>query len=190
VETADGEIVLFLGDDTVPQSGWLAAHLEEHRLFGPQGPMATLGYTSFPPETDSPFRRFINEHGTQFGYSIIDDPTVVPFNFFYTSNISLPRVILERLGGGGLPVSGVGGHRVCLPCGRRGPPSSLPTTGPNPPLPQCSTADILSPTEDIGALGSDLCRPAPGARGFSGIAARKKEIAAATPSKTVIGRVC
>jgi GT2 family glycosyltransferase len=99
VETADGEIVLFLGDDTVPQPGWLAAHFEEHRLFGSRGPMATLGYTSFPPETDSPFRRFINEHGAQFGYSIIEDPTVVPFNFFYTSNISLPRVILERLGG-------------------------------------------------------------------------------------------
>jgi len=99
VETAVGEIVLFLGDDTVPQPGWLAAHLEEHRLFGPQGPMATLGYTSFPPEIESPFRRFINEHGAQFGYSIIEDPTEVPFNFFYTSNISLPRVILERLGG-------------------------------------------------------------------------------------------
>ncbi|MDB4306063.1 glycosyltransferase family 2 protein [bacterium] len=99
VETAVGEIVLFLGDDTVPQSGWLAAHLEEHRLFGSRGPMATLGYTSFPPESESPFRRFINEYGAQFGYSIIEDPTEVPFNFFYTSNISLPRVILERLGG-------------------------------------------------------------------------------------------
>jgi len=99
VETATGEIVLFLGDDTVPQPGWLAAHLEEHRLAGDAGPLAVLGYTSFPPETDSPFARFINEYGAQFGYSIIEDPTEVPFNFFYTSNISLPRGILERLGG-------------------------------------------------------------------------------------------
>ena len=99
VETATGEIVLFLGDDTVPQPGWLAAHLEEHRLAGNAGTLAVLGYTSFPPETDSPFARFINEYGAQFGYSIIEDPTRVPFNFFYTSNISLPRVILERLGG-------------------------------------------------------------------------------------------
>ncbi len=99
VETATGEIVLFLGDDTVPQSGWLAAHLEEHRLFGSRGPMATLGYTSFPHETDGPFQRFINENGAQFGYSLIDDPRAVPFNFFYTSNISMPKSLLENLGG-------------------------------------------------------------------------------------------
>jgi len=99
VETATGEIILFLGDDTVPQPGWLAAHLEGHRLAGPEGPLAILGYTSFPPENDSPFARFINEYGAQFGYSIIEDPTEVPFNFFYTSNISMPRGILESLGG-------------------------------------------------------------------------------------------
>ena len=34
VEAASGDLILFLGDDTVPQPGWLAAHLEEHRLFG------------------------------------------------------------------------------------------------------------------------------------------------------------
>ncbi len=99
VEIATGDIVLFLGDDTVPQPGWLAAHLEEHRLAGNADQVAVLGYTSFPPEIDSPFARFINEYGAQFGYSIIEDPTEVPFNFFYTSNISLPRRILERLGG-------------------------------------------------------------------------------------------
>ena len=99
VEIATGDIVLFLGDDTVPQPGWLAAHLEEHRMAGNAGPLAVLGYTSFPPEIDSPFARFINEYGAQFGYSIIEDPTEVPFNFFYTSNISLPRAILERVGG-------------------------------------------------------------------------------------------
>ncbi len=99
VEIATGEVVLFLGDDTVPQPGWLVTHLEEHRLAGNAAPVAVLGYTSFPPEIDSPFARFINEYGTQFGYSIIEDPTEVPFNFFYTSNISLPRGILESLGG-------------------------------------------------------------------------------------------
>jgi glycosyltransferase involved in cell wall biosynthesis len=99
VENASGEIVLFLGDDTVPQQGWLAAHLEDHRLFGESGPLAVLGYTSFPDGVDSPFLRFINEYGAQFGYSIIENPTTVPFNFFYTSNISLPRAELVRHGG-------------------------------------------------------------------------------------------
>ncbi|MEM8995378.1 MAG: hypothetical protein AAGF23_11365, partial [Acidobacteriota bacterium] len=45
----------------------------------------------------TPFLRYINEYGLQFGYSIIDDPDDVPFNFFYTSNLSLPRrALLEE----------------------------------------------------------------------------------------------
>jgi len=99
VEAASGDLILFLGDDTVPQPGWLAAHLEEHRLFGSPGPLAVLGYTSFSPDAESPFLRFINEYGAQFGYILIEDPRAVPFNFFYTSNISLPRSELVRLGG-------------------------------------------------------------------------------------------
>ncbi len=99
VEAASGDLILFLGDDTVPQPGWLLAHLEEHRLFGSPGPLAVLGYTSFSPDTESPFLRFINEYGAQFGYLLIEDPRAVLFNFFYTSNISLPRSELVRLGG-------------------------------------------------------------------------------------------
>ena len=99
VEAASGDLIIFLGDDTVPQRGWLVAHLEEHRLFGNLGPLAVLGYTSFSPDTESPFLRFINEYGAQFGYLLIEDPHAVPFNFFYTSNISLPRSELVRLGG-------------------------------------------------------------------------------------------
>ncbi|MCW8985543.1 MAG: glycosyltransferase [Thermoanaerobaculales bacterium] len=99
VEAATGDLILFLGDDTEPQPGWLGAHLEEHRLFGNPGPLAVLGYTSFSPDIESPFLRFINEYGAQFGYLLIEDPREVPFNFFYTSNISLPRSELVRLGG-------------------------------------------------------------------------------------------
>jgi len=99
VEASKGEVVLFLGDDTVPQPGWLRAHLEAHRIEDSGRPMAVLGYTSFPAEEDSPFLRWINEHGAQFGYALIEDPTDVPFNFFYTSNISLPRQVFEGLGG-------------------------------------------------------------------------------------------
>ncbi len=96
---ATGDVVLFLGDDTVPQTGWLAAHVEEHRLFSDEGPVAVVGYTSFPPEHDTPFLRFINEFGAQFGYQIIEHPHSVPFKFFYTSNISLPRRELVDRGG-------------------------------------------------------------------------------------------
>lgn len=99
VREANGEVVLFLGDDTVPQPGWLLAHLEHHRLFGREGPVAVVGYTSFPARLDTPFLRFINEYGAQFGYQLIEHSHNVPFKFFYTSNISMPRDEFVRRGG-------------------------------------------------------------------------------------------
>ena len=99
IEAARGDIVVFLGDDTVPQSGWLLHHLEEHRLHVGSGDIAVLGYTSFPAMLDSPFLRWINEFGAQFGYHLIEEPERVSFNFFYTSNVSLPRRVLLELGG-------------------------------------------------------------------------------------------
>jgi GT2 family glycosyltransferase len=37
---------------------------------------------------------YINDFGLQFGYRLIEDGAVVPFNFFYTSNISIDRALL------------------------------------------------------------------------------------------------
>lgn len=97
VAAAGGELVAFLGDDTVPAPGWLAAHLAAHRARAARGPLAVIGYTGWHPRMRlTPFLRYINEHGLQFGYALIDDPEHVPFNFFYTSNVSLPRELLLR----------------------------------------------------------------------------------------------
>jgi hypothetical protein len=41
-----------------------------------------------------PFLRYINEYGLQFGYALIQDKEDVPFNFLYTSNLSMPRDLL------------------------------------------------------------------------------------------------
>jgi LmbE family N-acetylglucosaminyl deacetylase/glycosyltransferase involved in cell wall biosynthesis len=97
---ATGELVLFLGDDTVPEPGFLSVHERAHRLGGP-GPLAVLGYTTWDADRMrvTPFLTHLNENGTQFGYSIISDPDDVPFNFFYTSNVSLPRGTFLVLGG-------------------------------------------------------------------------------------------
>jgi GT2 family glycosyltransferase len=92
---ARGERVAFLGDDTVPEAGWLEAHqrASEERLS--RHPVAVLGYTDWHPRVRlTRFLRYINDFGLQFGYSLIEDPEAVPFNFFYTSNISLPRQLL------------------------------------------------------------------------------------------------
>jgi glycosyltransferase involved in cell wall biosynthesis len=95
VRAAAAPLVAFLGDDTVPEPGWLAAHLSAHASRQGRGPLAVIGYTGWHPRMrTTPFLRHINEHGLQFGYALIEDPERVPFNFFYTSNVSLPRELL------------------------------------------------------------------------------------------------
>lgn len=98
IEEARGEKVLFLGDDTVPERRLLAVHAGAHA--GAHGAsVAVLGYTTWPRERRvTPFLHHINEYGLQFGYGLIEDPESVPFNFFYTSNISLPRALLRDAG--------------------------------------------------------------------------------------------
>ncbi len=95
VAAARGRWVAFLGDDTVPASGWLAAHRAAHAARGDDPDLAVIGYTGWHPRLrPTPFLRYINEHGLQFGYALIDRPEDVPFNFLYTSNLSLPRALL------------------------------------------------------------------------------------------------
>ncbi len=96
VEAAQGRYVAFLGDDTVPERGWLATHHQARTGRESSGDeLAILGYTAWHPRMRlDPFLRYINEYGLQFGYALIEDPENVPFNFFYTSNISLSRELL------------------------------------------------------------------------------------------------
>lgn len=95
VEVASGDRVAFLGDDTVPSEGWLAVHGTAADSSEDAEGLAVLGYTGWHPRMRlNPFLRYINDYGLQFGYALIDDPEDVPFNFFYTSNISLPRRML------------------------------------------------------------------------------------------------
>ena len=93
---ARGSLILFLGDDTVPEPPLLSVHARAHRERGSDH-VAVLGYTTWPEERRvTPFLHHINEYGLQFGYGLIEDPESVPFNFFYTSNISLERRWMEE----------------------------------------------------------------------------------------------
>jgi cellulose synthase/poly-beta-1,6-N-acetylglucosamine synthase-like glycosyltransferase len=55
-----------------------------------------IGYTGWHRRMRlNPFLRYVNEHGLQFGYALIGDKKEdVPFNFLYTSNLSMPRDLL------------------------------------------------------------------------------------------------
>ncbi len=98
IQEAAGEIVCFFGDDTLLDPGCLRFHHEARASRG--GQVAILGYTRWHPDLHpTRFMRYINEYGLQFGYRIIPDPERVPFNFFYTSNVSLPRRLMTDQGG-------------------------------------------------------------------------------------------
>jgi GT2 family glycosyltransferase len=98
VREARGDTVAFLGDDTVPERSFLSVHARAHAEAAPD-PIAVLGYTTWPRELPvSSFLHHINEYGLQFGYGLIEDSENVPFNFFYTSNVSLSRTLLLEAG--------------------------------------------------------------------------------------------
>ena len=95
VSLAKGKFVVFIGDDTVPEPRFLAEHARVHRQSGDDPMVACLGYTGWPHgERVTAFMDYINDYGLQFGYKLIKDGDVVPFNFFYTSNISIDRELL------------------------------------------------------------------------------------------------
>jgi glycosyltransferase involved in cell wall biosynthesis len=95
IDLASGRLIAFLGDDTVPDPDWLATHARAHRDRG--GRCGIVGYTRWHDRMRlNPFLRYINETGFQFGYGLIKNREDVRFNFFYTSNVSLPRELLLR----------------------------------------------------------------------------------------------
>jgi len=95
VSLASGRYILFIGDDTVPEPRFLAEHARVHRDANDDRLTACLGYTGWPAgEPVTAFMDYINDYGLQFGYKLIHDGETVPFNFFYTSNISIDRQLL------------------------------------------------------------------------------------------------
>lgn len=97
VQLARGRFVIFIGDDTVPERAFLREHARIHGDSGDERLTACLGYTGWPEEGRvTSFMHYINDYGLQFGYRLIEHGATVPFNFFYTSNISIDRGLLAE----------------------------------------------------------------------------------------------
>lgn len=94
VSRARGDLVLFLGDDTIPEPGCVAEHLAAHRER--PGPCAVIGFTGWHRDRMkvTPFLDFVNGHGPQFSFDLLADGQEVPFTSLYTSNVSIPREVL------------------------------------------------------------------------------------------------
>lgn len=98
---AAGELVLFSGDDIEPSPSLLAEHWRGHRE-RTDPDLAILGLTRWPdgvPLTAT-MRHVDGVGGEQFSYGGMVDGSSYDFRHLYTSNVSLPRGLLEREPGG------------------------------------------------------------------------------------------
>lgn len=95
---AAGDYLIFLGDDTIPASDFLREHARSH--LDRDCRHVVIGYTRWAEDFPvTRFMEYIGEQGWQFGFSLIENPEDLPFNFFYTSNVSLARAFFWEGGG-------------------------------------------------------------------------------------------
>lgn len=97
---AAGDLVLFLGADTVPAPTLVARHRALHRQY-PQETVGCLGFVTWDPALPpSPFMVWLEHGGSQNAYGEIAGETKAdPRRFLYAANLSLKRALLKRVGG-------------------------------------------------------------------------------------------
>lgn len=104
IEHAQGNIVVFIGDDIIVKEIFLSEHLRIH-LRHEQENEAVLGFTQWHPKLRvTPFMSWLTNGssvfgkfgGHQFAYEKLEGKDEADYNFFYTSNISLKRSLLDK----------------------------------------------------------------------------------------------
>ena len=104
IECANGEIVLFIGDDIAATPGLLKEHDRYHRMH-PEKNEAVLGFVTWHPKlTVTPLMKFMETGGAvagrfgghQFAYDLLKGKTKADYRFFYTANISLKRELIKE----------------------------------------------------------------------------------------------
>ena len=95
IESSKGDIVLITGDDIIPDPSFLAEHLSMHKSH-PDECIACVGNTKWHPDLEmTPFMQHLSgKGGQQFNYRDSKHGREVPFDRFYTSNVSLKRTFI------------------------------------------------------------------------------------------------
>lgn len=97
---AQGDVVLFLGDDMAPaEEGLLRGHVALHAQ-RPEERYAVLGRATWRPDRQvTQFMRWLEHGGPQFQFHRLTPGPVDPSLYLYTPNISMKRSLLRRIGG-------------------------------------------------------------------------------------------
>lgn len=95
IDEARGRLLLFTGDDILPDERLLVEHLEWHDRRHPASHVGVLGRVQWAEElVPTPFMRWLESSGTQFGYGRLAHGDAVDYGFLYTSNVSIKRDFL------------------------------------------------------------------------------------------------
>lgn len=95
-----GEVLLFLGDDTEPaDENLLQDHLDLHAA-RPEASYGVLGRITWTPRVPvTPFMRWLENGGPQFHYCDLAAGPVDAASYFYSSHASVKRPLFEQVGG-------------------------------------------------------------------------------------------
>jgi GT2 family glycosyltransferase len=90
-------LVLFIGDDIVPEPELVARHVAIHERH-PEADVGALGHVRWARELGRDAFMAWLDYGIQFSYPTIRNGEAGP-GHFYSSNVSLKREVLEQVGG-------------------------------------------------------------------------------------------
>ncbi len=104
ISKSSGKILLFIGDDIIPDQNFLVEHMKFHQIHKSAN-HAVLGFIDWHPDIEiTPFMKWLTNGssifgkfgGHQFAYEKLEGKIDADYNFFYTSNISIKRDIIEE----------------------------------------------------------------------------------------------
>ncbi len=101
IQQAHGKLLLFTGDDIIPEPDFLKEHLARHQQYQLEERIAVLGFTTWHPDINiTPLMKYLEDCSflPQFEYNRITHPEDLAHEFFYTSNISVHRTFLLKNG--------------------------------------------------------------------------------------------
>jgi len=84
INSARGELILFLGDDIIAESNLLDQHIDAHRRYRGEN-LAILGYATWLKDLNiTPFMHWLENGGSQWRFNEMQHDSRVSWRYFYT----------------------------------------------------------------------------------------------------------
>ena len=96
IPMVESPLILFVGDDILPNRDFLRRHLQIHRIYSEPN-YAVLGHVSWPEDmlVNTVMKHIDGIGAQQFSYHYFQDGTEYDFRHFYTANLSIKTDFLK-----------------------------------------------------------------------------------------------